>query len=102
MEGIESTLSSLKQESQIKYDDLLNEEKLCEREIELFDKKIHTWLTQKNDDIKPQRVTSGRSSSARPIVDTNGTELLPEVIEFDVNIELFEFQKYNFEVLLYI
>lgn len=87
MENIESTISSLKQESQLKYDELLNEEKLCEREIELFEKKIHNWLTQKNDDLRSTKMTPGRSSSARAGVETTGTELLPEVIAYDVTLQ---------------
>jgi hypothetical protein len=84
MENIESSVYSFKENERMKFEEYLNEEKLLNKEIDAFDKKFDIWLTQKNDGFKSERTHS--TTNLKEFLDNTGTDLLPEVIAFDVCI----------------
>ena len=82
MENIESTVYSFKENQKNKFDEYLNEEKLIQKEIDAYDKKFDIWLNQKNGGFKSER--SNSTTNLKDFIENNGSELLPEVITFDV------------------
>jgi hypothetical protein len=85
MENIESSVYSFKENQKVKFDEYLNEEKLLQKEIEAYDKKFDIWLNQKNNGFKSER--SHSTTNLKDFIENNGSELLPEVITFDVIIK---------------
>ena len=88
MENIESSVYSFKENEKVKFNEYLNEEKLLLKEIEANDKKFDIWLNQKNNGFKSER--SHSTTNLKEFIENNGSELLPEVITFDVNIRFRE------------
>lgn len=85
MESVESALSDFKEQQILDCDELLNDEKLLSKEIEIYEKKIHNWST---DTQTPVEVGSNRAVSGIKARNSENCELLAEVIEFDVSIQI--------------
>jgi hypothetical protein len=79
MENIEQNICNCKENIHLKLEELLNEEKLLNKEIDTFEKKIETWFNQKFD----TRPTSTPNMNQKLDSDS---DLLPEVVAFDVGL----------------
>ena len=82
MENIESSIYSSKENHRIKLDEFINEEKFLFKEIDAYDKKFDIWLNQKNTGFSSARAHS--ATNLKDLIENNNTDLLPEVITFDV------------------
>ena len=81
MEDIDTSISDLKEQNRIKFEEYLSDEKLLSKEIEIYDKKIHAWSTQQNDTDNP-RTTNQNDANSK----ISECDLLKEVVDFDVNM----------------
>lgn len=87
MENIETAIYSFKESERLKIEEYLNEEKILFKEIDAYDKKFDIWLTQKIDTNGFRTADKANSiANLKEFIDYTGTELLPEVIAFDVII----------------
>jgi hypothetical protein len=80
MESVEAALSQFKEQHVLDYDELLNDEKLLSKEIEIYDKKIQNWSTTS----QPVETENKQPLAGIKDRNTENCELLEEVIEFDV------------------
>lgn len=84
MESVESALCDFKEQQILDCDELLNDEKLLSKEVEIYEKKIQNWST---DSQQPVEVGSNRAASGIKVKNSENCELLAEVVEFDVSWE---------------
>lgn len=86
MEQIDSTISNSKEEFVLSLDELQNEEKLLSKEIEIYDKKIQNWSTNKND-MDTSFYSNSKKNTTLNEKYSSSSDLLKEVIDFDVGIK---------------
>ena len=79
MEHIDTSIGALKEDFHLSYERLANEEKLLNKEIDVYDKKLIQWSNNENSNNVKQ--VKGDMNGAAGL---GGSELLKEVIEFDV------------------
>ncbi len=94
MENIEKMISSIKEQIHMKLEELINEEKLLTKEVETFEKKIENWSNQKYEPHEQKQTPT------IPISDKNESDILPEVLAFDVKHKIFI--KILFDAIRYI
>lgn len=84
MEDIDTSISDLKEQNRLKYEEYFNDEKLLSKEIETFEKKIQSWHSNKDQEQNIKQNNQNDLNSKLTECD-----LLKEVVDFDVNINKF-------------
>lgn len=82
MEQIDTSISDYKEQIHLTYEELNNEEKLLSKEIEIYEKKIVAWQTVNQTSESTQKDSKKKLAETN---DENNSNLLKEVIDFDVN-----------------
>ena len=91
MEHVDGSISAYKQQHHVAYQQLCDEEKLLAKELDIYEKKIAAWAAAGNGDAHQQQQQHAAASGKRAeSVGSNnnnnsGSELLKEVIDFDVS-----------------
>ena len=91
MEQVDASISEYKEQIHLKCDEFVNEEKLLTKEIDTYDKKILAWSSAASDNVANTNNKNVKSELNEKL--TGGSELLKEVIDFDVNLN---FNKQHF------
>jgi uncharacterized coiled-coil DUF342 family protein len=84
MEQVDASISEYKEQIHLKCDEFVNEEKLLTKEIDTYDKKILAWSSAAASDNVANTNNKNVKSELNEKL-TGGSELLKEVIDFDVN-----------------
>jgi hypothetical protein len=106
MEQIDSQIGQLKEDSLSTLQSLADEEKLVSREVEAYENKIASWLN--GTDVGNLVGTSSKRKIVTPNDKYANSELLPQVIEFDVgflkknNIKTFNYRPISSFILFYL
>ena len=82
MEQIDTSISEYKEKIHLTYEELNNEEKLLCKEIEIYEKKIVAWQTVNQTSESIQKDSKKKLTESN---DENNSNLLKEVIDFDVS-----------------
>ena len=82
MEQIDTSISEYKEQIHLTYEELNNEEKLLSKEIEISEKKIVAWQTVNQTSESIQKDSKKKLAESN---DENNSNLLKEVIDFDVS-----------------
>ena len=87
MEQVDAGISDYKAHIHLSYDEFLNEERLLTKEIDTYDKKILAWSSTNSE--TPSNTTAKLNKNDLNEKLTGGSELLKEVVDFDVTIYSF-------------
>jgi hypothetical protein len=82
MEQVDTCISEYKEQIHMKCDEFFNEEKLLTKEIDTYDKKILAWSSAPENTVVSHRIVKSELNEKL----TGGSELLKEVVDFDVKI----------------
>ena len=90
MEHVDGSISAYKQQHHVAYQQLCDEEKLLAKELDIYEKKIAAWAAAGNSDAHQQQqqqhaAASGKRAESVGSNNNNGSELLKEVLDFDVS-----------------
>ena len=80
MEQVDACISEYKEQIHVRCDEFVNEEKLLTKEIDAYDKKILAWSSTPENNVVSHRVVKSELNEKL----TGGSELLKEVVDFDV------------------
>ena len=86
MEQVDAGISEYKEQIHAKYDEYATDEKLLSKEIDNYDKKILAWSNTTTENVNLNTKINKNDLNEKL---TGGSELLKEVIDFDVNKYLF-------------
>ena len=86
MDQIDDGITEYKEQHHLTYEDLSNEEKTLSKEIDVYDKKILAWTSNPETTNNTSSVNTNKANANDKF---SGSELLKEVIDFDVGLKLF-------------
>ena len=87
MEQVDAGISDYKEQVHLKYDEYSNDEKLLSKEIDNYDKKILAWNNTENGATNYGTNKINKNDLNEKL--TGGSELLKEVIDFDVIFKIY-------------
>ena len=81
MEKVDTCISEYKEQIHVRCDEFVNEEKLLTKEIDTYDKKILAWSSTSENTTSNHKMVKSELNEKL----TGGSELLKEVVDFDVS-----------------
>ena len=85
MDQVDDGITEFKEQHHLTYEDLSNEEKTLSKEIDVYDKKILAWTSNP----ETANNTSANANKGNANDKFSGSDLLKEVVDFDVGLKLF-------------